>query len=50
VMLAAIVVDGEAAIDDERLGPWDFFYVPAGVDHMPVRFARKSTLLTVTLL
>ena len=49
-MLAAIVVHGEAAIDDERLGPWDFFYVPAGVDRMPVRFARKSTLLTVTLL
>jgi hypothetical protein len=49
-MLAAIVVDGEAAIDNERLGPWDFFYVPAGVDRMPVRFTRKSTLLTVTLL
>jgi hypothetical protein len=49
-MLAAIVVEGEAAIDDERLGPWDFFYVSAGVEHVPLRFPRQSTLLTVTLL
>lgn len=49
-MLAGIVVYGEAGIEDQRLGPWDFFYAPAGVDHAPLRFPRQSTLLTVTLL
>ena len=49
-MLAAIVVDGEAEIEGERLGAWDFFYAPARVDHAPIRFPRQSTLLTVTLL
>jgi hypothetical protein len=48
-ILAAIVVGGEAAIDDQRLGPWDFFYVPAGVEHVPLRFPRESVLLSVTL-
>jgi hypothetical protein len=50
MMLAGIVVDGEAGIEDERLGPWDFFYAPTGVEHAPLRFPRQSTLLTVTLL
>ena len=49
-MLAGIVIDGEAGIEDQRLGPWDLFYAPAGVDHAPLRFPRQSTLLTVTLL
>jgi hypothetical protein len=49
-MLAAIIVDGETAIDDQRLGPWDFLYVLAESDRVPLRFPRQSTLLTVTLL
>jgi len=48
-MLAALVVEGEAVIEDERLGVWDFFYVPQGVEHAVVSFPRGATLLTVTL-
>ena len=48
-MLAAIVVEGDVALDDERLGAWDFFYVRDAADAAPLRFARGSTLLTVTL-
>ena len=49
-MLAGIVVEGEAMIDDERLGAWDFFYASPKTDHAPLRFPQTSTLLTVTLL
>jgi hypothetical protein len=48
-MLAAIVLEGELAIEDERLGAWDFFYVGRGIRHAPLRFASDTTLLTVTL-
>ena len=48
-MLAAIVVDGCAQIEGERLGEWDFFYVSAGLHHAPVRFPEGATLLIVTL-
>jgi len=48
-MLAALVVEGEAVIEDERLGAWDFFYVPKGIQHAPISFPRGATLLTVTL-
>ena len=48
-MLAAIVVEGEAEIDGERLGAWDFFYVSPGVEHAPLCFPGGATLLTVTL-
>ena len=48
-MLAGILVEGELTIAGERLGTWDFFYAPAGVDHVPLRFAQATTLLTVTL-
>jgi hypothetical protein len=48
-MLAALIVDGEAVIEDERLGAWDFFYVSRGVDHSGINFPRGATLLTVTL-
>ena len=48
-MLAAIVVAGEAEIEGERLGAWDFFYVSPGAEHAPVRFPGGATLLTVTL-
>ena len=49
-MLAGLVVEGEALIEDERLGAWDFFYVPIGLAHSGIRFPRGATLLTVTLL
>ncbi|HEY0337758.1 MAG TPA: hypothetical protein VGC70_10510 [Burkholderiales bacterium] len=49
LMLAALVLDGEARIDGERLGAWDFFYAPADVEHAPVDFSSESTLLAVTL-
>jgi hypothetical protein len=48
-ILAALVVEGQAVIEDERLGVWDFFYVPRGVEHAPVSFPGGATLLTVTL-
>ena len=48
-MLAAIVVEGAAEIEDERLGAWDFFYVTSAEKHAPVRFPEEATLLTVTL-
>lgn len=48
-MLAALVVNGEANIDGERLGAWDFFYAPAGVEHAAVDFPNETTLLAVTL-
>ena len=49
-MLAGIVVEGEALIEDERLGVWDFFYASGGAEHAPLRFGGPATLLTVTLL
>jgi hypothetical protein len=49
-VLAAVIVEGEATIEDERLEPWDFFYVLEGVEHAPVRFPSGATLLTVSLL
>ena len=48
-MLAAIVVDGSAIIEDERLGAWDFFYADEDASHAPVRFPTGATLLTVTM-
>jgi hypothetical protein len=48
-MLAGIVVSGGAAIEDERLGTWDFFYASSGTEHAPLRFPEATTLLTVTL-
>jgi hypothetical protein len=48
-MLAALIVEGEAIIEDERLGAWDFFYVPEGVEHATITFPRGATLLTITL-
>jgi hypothetical protein len=49
-VLAAVIVEGEATIGDERFGPWDFFYVLEGVEHAPIRFPGGATLLTVSLL
>jgi hypothetical protein len=49
LMLAVLVVDGEASIDGERLGAWDFFYAPPGVEHAAVDFPNDTTLLAVTL-
>jgi hypothetical protein len=48
-MLAALVVNGEANIAGERLGAWDFFYAPAGVEHAAIDFPNETTLLAVTL-
>lgn len=48
-MLAAIVVDGAAEIENERLGAWDFFYVTPAEKHAPVRFPQGATLLAATL-
>ena len=49
LMLAALVVEGGAVIDDEQLGEWDFFYVPGGVDHAVIGFPEGATLLAVSL-
>ena len=48
-MLAALVVEGSAVIDDEKLGEWDFFYAPRGVDHAAIGFSEGATLLAVSL-
>ena len=48
-MLAALVVEGSANIDGEKLGAWDFFYVQNGVNHAPVEFPQGATLLAVNL-
>ena len=47
--LAAIVVEGAAKVDDERLGAWDFFYADPPGDHAPLTLAAGTTLLTDTL-
>jgi hypothetical protein len=48
-MLAALVVEGGAVIENEQLGEWDFFYVPRGVDHARIGFPEGATLLAVSL-
>ena len=48
-ILAAIVVEGSAEIEDETLGPWDFFYASPREKHASVTFPEGATLLTVTL-
>jgi hypothetical protein len=48
-MLAALVLEGEASIGDERLGPWDFFYAPRAGEFAPADFPRGATLLAVSM-
>jgi hypothetical protein len=48
-MLAALVVEGGATIENERLGEWDFFYVPRGIEHTTIGFPDGATLLAVSL-
>ena len=48
-MLAALVVEGAAVIENERLGEWDFFYVPGGVEHAAIGFPEGATLLAVSM-
>ena len=48
-MLAALIVEGEAVVEDEHLGPWDFFYAEPGATHSRVSFPGGATLLAVTL-
>lgn len=46
---AALVVEGDAVIEDETLGAWDFIRVQGGAEHAPIRFPKGATLLAVTL-
>lgn len=46
---SALVVEGEAVVGDQTLGPWDFLRVPRGRSHGPVEFPRGATLLALTL-
>jgi hypothetical protein len=48
-LLAGIVVEGSAAIENEALATWDFFYAPAGGKQGTISFPGGATLLTVTL-
>jgi len=48
-MLAAIIVEGDALIEGETLGAWDFFYAGDAGEHAPVCFPSGATLLTVTM-
>jgi len=46
---AALVIDGEAAIEGETLAPWDLYYARAGVARGAIDFPRGATLLSITL-
>jgi hypothetical protein len=46
---AALVVEGDVAIDDEALGTWDFIRVAGSGARAAIAFPRGATLLTVTL-
>jgi hypothetical protein len=43
------VVEGDAAIDGETLGAWDFLRVLDGSGAGPVRFQQGGTLLAITM-
>jgi len=46
---AALVIEGDAAIDTETLGAWDFIRVADSGAHGPIAFPHGATLLCVTL-
>jgi hypothetical protein len=46
---AAIVVEGEAQVADEKLGPWDFLFIPGKGAPGRVVFPRGATVLAVTM-
>jgi hypothetical protein len=48
-MLAVLMVEGEAVVEGERLGPWDFLYADADAIHAEVTFPRGATLLAITM-
>jgi hypothetical protein len=48
-MLAALVFEGFAEIGGEKLGAWDFFYVPRGLAHAAISFPGGATLLSVSM-
>jgi hypothetical protein len=45
----ALVVEGDAAIDTETLGAWDFIRIADGGAHGAIAFPRGATLLAVSL-
>jgi hypothetical protein len=49
LMLAGLVLEGEAIVDVERLGSWDFLYATPGTEHAPISFPKGATLLAVSL-
>ncbi|MGQ0522663.1 MAG: hypothetical protein ACT4P8_03255 [Betaproteobacteria bacterium] len=46
---AALVIDGEAAIGEEKLGDWDFMRVTGRGARETIRFPHGATLLAVSL-
>jgi hypothetical protein len=46
---SALVVDGGATIEDERVGVWDFIRVPDAARHGAIAFPDGATLLAITL-
>lgn len=46
---SALVVEGDAAIDGEILGAWDFIRVLDGAAAGAIRFPRGATLLAITM-
>lgn len=46
---AALVVDGEVIVGDEKLGAWDFMRVTGRGARETIRFPRGATLLAVSL-
>jgi hypothetical protein len=48
-MLAALVVEGEAVVEGEQIGPWDFLYADPDAAHSAVSFPGGATLLAITM-
>jgi hypothetical protein len=47
--LAALVVEGQASVNGETLGVWDFVYADEGERRATIRFTAPCTLLTLTM-
>ena len=47
--LAALVVEGNAAVKGETLGVWDFVYADEGDERALMSFPQGATLLTLTM-
>lgn len=47
--IAALVAEGDAVIEDQTLGAWDFMRAPGGAEVKPITFPKGATLLAITM-